>query len=80
QPTVKWFKNNVELKNVGTKANDDTYELVIPNVKPEDEGNYKVVITNPLGEQESQCKLTVIEPTDIKCDFPEQQTIQVGKP
>ncbi|CAF1244850.1 unnamed protein product, partial [Rotaria magnacalcarata] len=50
QPTVKWFKNNVELKNVGTKANDDTYELVIPNVKPEDEGTYKVVITNPLGE------------------------------
>ncbi|CAF3618249.1 unnamed protein product [Rotaria sordida] len=80
QPTVKWFKDNVELKNVGTKVNDDTYELVIPNVKPEDEGNYKAVISNPLGDKESQCKVNVIEPTDLKCEFPEQQTIQVGKP
>ncbi|CAF2489671.1 unnamed protein product [Rotaria sp. Silwood2] len=80
QPTVKWFKDNVELKNVGTKVNDDTYELVIPNVKPEDEGNYKVVISNPLGDKESQCKINVIEPTELKCQFPEQQTIQVGQP
>ncbi|CAF3575459.1 unnamed protein product [Adineta steineri] len=80
QPTVKWFKDNVELKNVGTKVNDDTYELVIPNVKPGDEGNYKVVVSNPLGDKESQCKLTVIEPTELKCEFPEQQIIQVGKP
>lgn len=80
KPTVKWFKDNVELKNVGTKPTDDTYELVIPNVKPEDEGNYKVVVSNPLGDKESQCKITVIEPTDLKCQFPEQQTIQVGQP
>lgn len=80
QPTVKWFKDNVELKNVGSKVNDDTYELVIPNVKAEDEGTYKAVVSNPLGEKESQCKLTVIEPTDLKCQFPEHQTIQVGQP
>ena len=80
QPTVKWFKDNVELKNVGTKVSDDTYELVIPHVKAEDEGNYKAMVSNALGEKESQCKLTVIEPTDLKCQFPEHQTIQVGQP
>ena len=80
QPTVKWFKDNVELKHVGTKVNDDTYELVIPNAKPEDEGDYKVVVSNALGDKESQCKLTVIEPTDLKCEFPEEQTIQIGQP
>ena len=80
QPTIKWFKDNVELKNVGTKITDDTYELVIPNVKSTDEGTYKAVLTNELGEKESQCKITITQPTDLKSDFPEQQTIQVGQP
>jgi hypothetical protein len=80
QPTIKWFKDNVELKNVGTKVNDDTYELVIPNIKSEDEGIYKAILSNDLGEKESQCKLTVIEPTDLKCEFPEQQILQIGQP
>jgi hypothetical protein len=80
QPTVQWFKDNVEIKIGVTKVNEDTYELVIPNVKPEDEGNYKVVFSNTLGTKESQCKLTVNEPTDLQCDFPEQQIIQLGQP
>jgi len=79
QPTVKWFKDNIELINLGTKVNDDTYELVIPNVKSEDEGVYKAVVSNGLGDKESQCKLTVIQSTDLKCNFPEQQTIQIGQ-
>jgi hypothetical protein len=80
QPTIKWYKDNIELQNVNTQINNDTYELIIPNVKLEDEGSYKAVLSNELGEKESQCKLTVIQPTDLKCDFPEQQTIQVGQP
>ena len=80
QPTVKWFKDNIELTNVGTKVNDDTYELVIPDVKADDEGVYKAVVSNELGDKESQCKLTVTQGTDLKCDFPEQQTIQIGQP
>ena len=80
KPTVKWFKDNVEIKNLPGKVTDDTYELVIPNVKPEDEGTYKVVVSNALGDKESQCKVNVIEPTDLKCDFPEQQVIQLGQP
>ena len=79
QPTIKWFKDNVELKNVGSKVNDSVYELVIPNVKPEDEGSYKAVVSNDLGEKESQCKVTVIEAVDLQCQFPEQQTIQTGQ-
>jgi hypothetical protein len=80
QPTIKWFKDNVELKNLGTKINDETYELVIPNIKREDEGIYKAVVSNDLGDKESQCKLTVIEPADLKWEFPEQQIIQIGQP
>jgi len=80
QPTIKWFKDNIELKNIGTKINDDTYELIIPNIKLEDEGIYKVIVSNELGDKESQCKLTVIQPTELKCAFPEQQTIQIGQP
>ena len=79
QPTVKWFKDNVELINLGTKLNDDTYELIIPNIKPEDEGIYKAIVSNDLGDKESQCKLTVLEPTELKCEFSEQQTIQIGE-
>jgi hemicentin len=80
QPTIKWFKDNIELKNVGTKINDDTYELIISNIKSEDEGIYKAIVSNELGEKESQCKLTVIQPTELQCNFPEQQTIQIGQP
>ena len=78
-PTVKWFKDNVEVTHLSTKVNDDTYELVISNVKSEDEGSYKVVVSNELGDKESQCKLTVIEPTDLQCEFLEQQTLQIGQ-
>ncbi|CAF1655594.1 unnamed protein product, partial [Adineta ricciae] len=59
--------------------NDDTFELVIPNVKPDDQGVYKAVVSNELGEKETQCKVTVLEPAELKCDFAEQQTIQVGE-
>jgi hypothetical protein len=79
-PIVKWFKNNVEITDIPITINNDTYELVIPNVKADDEGIYKVVVSNALGTVESQCKLAVIEPTDLKCDFPEQQIIQLGQP
>lgn len=78
-PTVKWFKDDVELTNLGSKVNDETFELVIPNVKPEDQGVYKAVVSNELGEKDSQCKVTVLEPAELKCDFAEQQTIQVGE-
>ena len=78
-PTVKWFKDGIEVTQLATKVTDDTYELVIANVKPEDEGSYKVVVSNELGEKESQCKLTVIEPTDLQSQFPEQQTLQIGQ-
>ncbi|CAF1680405.1 unnamed protein product, partial [Adineta ricciae] len=61
-PTVKWYRDNVELPNLGTKVNDDTFELVIPNVKPDDQGVYKAVVSNELGEKETQCKVTVLEP------------------
>ncbi len=80
QPTIKWFKDNIELKNVETKITNDTYELIIPNIKSEDEGIYKAILSNEIGDKESQCKLTVIQPTDLKCQFPEQQTIQIGQP
>lgn len=80
QPTIKWFKDNIELKNIETKITDSTYELIIPNIKSEDEGLYKAVVSNELGDKESQCKVSVIQPTDLKCDFPEQQTIQIDQP
>ncbi|CAF4411465.1 unnamed protein product, partial [Rotaria socialis] len=79
KPTVKWFKDNVELQNMGTQASDDTYELVIPNVKLEDEGIYKAVVANDIGDRETQCKLTVTQPSELKCDFTEQQIIALGQ-
>ncbi|CAF0818885.1 unnamed protein product [Didymodactylos carnosus] len=83
-PTIKWFKNNVELKDDQkhvklVKVNDETYELNLLNATVDDEATYKCVVSNSLGEKETQAKLTVVEPTDLVCDF-KDQTIQVGKP
>ena len=80
QPTIKWFKDNIELKDVGHQITNDTYEFIIPNVKSEDEGIYKAIVSNELGSTESQCKLTITQPTDLKCEFPEQQTVEIGHP
>ena len=80
QPTIKWFKDDIELKNVSNQISNDTYELIIPNVKLEDEGIYKAIVSNDIGDKESQCKLTITAPTDLQCEFSEQQIVQVGQP
>lgn len=79
KPTIQWFKDDVELQNVTTQEANDTYELIIPNVKPEDEGSYKAVLTNDIGDKETHCKVTVTQPTELTCDFGEQQVISVGQ-
>ncbi|CAF3502872.1 unnamed protein product [Rotaria sp. Silwood1] len=65
------LSKELRLSIVSLAINDDTYELVISNVTLEDKGNYKVIVLNPLEDKESQCKITVIESTDLKCNFPE---------
>ena len=78
-PTIAWFRDSTELTSQAIKVNENTYELILTNVKIEDDGLYKVVVSNELGQTESQCKVTVTEPAEVQCQFPEQQTIGVGQ-
>uniref|UniRef100_A0A914WDR8 Muscle M-line assembly protein unc-89 n=1 Tax=Plectus sambesii TaxID=2011161 RepID=A0A914WDR8_9BILA len=72
-PTVKWFKDDVELKTEGPDGRrivwtDDLgiHRCVILNAQPEDEGEYSVVATNKLGTARTEGTCTVIKPREIK--------------
>ncbi|GMR51488.1 hypothetical protein PMAYCL1PPCAC_21683, partial [Pristionchus mayeri] len=68
-PTVKWFKDGVELQSQGPDGKisiftDDrgNHHLVIVNVMPEDEGEYALEATNKLGSARTEGCMTVIKP------------------
>jgi len=35
------------------------YEIVLPNVKPEDAGEYRVIASNKYSEESCSCQVTV---------------------
>lgn len=67
---VKWYRNGQEiqpgpgatLKQVTPKK----YELLLPSVKGDDQGEYKVVLSNKAGECDSSAALAVYKPAIVK--------------
>lgn len=55
--TVTWFKDDAEVTNISSEYTD---HLIIPYLKPEDQGQYKCVVQNRLGviEQTVIVKIT----------------------
>ncbi|XP_075152241.1 PDGF- and VEGF-receptor related isoform X3 [Haematobia irritans] len=56
---VTWYKDDIELSNITSDYNG---HLLIPYIKPEDQGQYKCVVQNRLGviEQTVNIKITNI--------------------
>ncbi|KAF8768294.1 Obscurin like protein [Argiope bruennichi] len=63
KPKVTWFHGGKEVSTGGRIrflfADDETFTLVIKNVKKDDGGKYSVKAANEMGEAESTCNLTV---------------------
>ncbi|GIY55923.1 hypothetical protein CDAR_566731 [Caerostris darwini] len=63
KPKVTWYHGGKEVSTGGRIrflfADDETFTLVIKNVKKDDGGKYSVKAANEMGEAESSCKLTV---------------------
>ncbi|GFT33266.1 obscurin [Nephila pilipes] len=63
KPKVTWYHRGKEVSTGGRIrflfADEETFTLVIKNVKKDDGGKYSVKATNEMGEAESSCNLTV---------------------
>ncbi|XP_035216758.1 obscurin-like isoform X2 [Stegodyphus dumicola] len=63
KPKVTWYHKNKEVSTGGRFrflfADEETFTLVIKNVKKDDSGKYSVKASNEMGEAESSCNLTV---------------------
>ncbi|XP_067145351.1 LOW QUALITY PROTEIN: obscurin-like [Centruroides vittatus] len=70
KPNVTWFKDGKEIKASDRVRflfeDDESYTLIIKNVKKEDAGKYKVTAKNDMGEVEESCKLTVTCPPSFR--------------
>uniref|UniRef100_A0A8D8TG74 Muscle M-line assembly protein unc-89 n=1 Tax=Cacopsylla melanoneura TaxID=428564 RepID=A0A8D8TG74_9HEMI len=73
KPEVKFYKNdrfitpsNTRVKVEKARSSQGYYELILPQVREEDEGVYKCVAMNEHGEAESEATLSV---TDDKTIF-----------
>ncbi|VDN04253.1 unnamed protein product [Thelazia callipaeda] len=71
-PTVKWFKNNQEIKVIGPDDplivwTDDRgiHHCVILNASPEDEAEYALEASNKLGTARTEGAITIIKPREV---------------
>lgn len=48
-PIIEWYKDDIKIDNNYT---DTMSTLIIPYLRPEDEGQYKCVVSNRLGSLE----------------------------
>lgn len=60
------FKDDKEISNedqrmqiLEVNKEKGLYELILPNVKPEDAGNYRVVASNKYAEESCTCHVSV---------------------
>ncbi|XP_077313688.1 myosin-binding protein C, fast-type-like isoform X2 [Lithobates pipiens] len=67
-PTVAWFKENIEFKDIEGRVHVDTEKdqssFVIDGAKREDEGNYRIVVSNPSGEDSATLYVKVVDIPD----------------
>ncbi|XP_054712056.1 obscurin-like isoform X2 [Uloborus diversus] len=63
KPKVTWFHKDKEVSSGGRYrflfADEESFTLVIKNVKKDDSGKYSVKAVNEMGEAESSCNLSV---------------------
>lgn len=71
-PTVKWFKNNEELKSSGPDGpcvvwTDERgiHRCVILNASPKDEAEYALEATNKLGSARTEGAISIIKPREL---------------
>lgn len=61
--TVTWYKDDIELVNI---TSQDTGHLVIPYMRPEDQGHYRCVVANRLGEIEQTVNVKITSKSQRK--------------
>lgn len=58
--TVQWFKDdNLIFNDSNIILEEEDSKLLIPFIKPDDEGTYRCVISNRLGEAEGIVKVKI---------------------
>lgn len=50
---------NKRIQILEVNKDKGLYEIVLPDVKPEDEGEYRVVASNKYSEESCSCHVTV---------------------
>lgn len=55
--------NDTRIQILEVNKEKGLYELILPDVKPEDAGEYRVVASNKYSEESCSCQVTV---TSIK--------------
>ncbi|XP_050440784.1 obscurin isoform X46 [Adelges cooleyi] len=71
-PKMKFYKGNTEILNDDNRIQvlvvdkeKGIYEIVIPDVKPEDAGEYRVIASNKYSEESCSCFVTVTSEKDL---------------
>ncbi|KAL4084740.1 hypothetical protein QTP88_027657 [Uroleucon formosanum] len=71
-PKLRFFKGDKEISDEDTRIQilevnkeKGLYEIVLPNVKPEDAGEYRVVASNKYSEESCSCHVTVTNEKDL---------------
>ncbi|XP_022174782.1 obscurin-like isoform X6 [Myzus persicae] len=71
-PKLRFFKGDKEISDKDTRIQilevnkeKGLYEMVLPNVKPEDAGEYRVIASNKYSEESSSCHVSVTNEKDL---------------
>ncbi|RDD41019.1 Myosin light chain kinase, smooth muscle [Trichoplax sp. H2] len=65
QPSVKWYKDDLEISNGNTSSNGPVHMLIIKNCQNGDSGTYTVSATNTAGTQSCGASLFVAAKKEI---------------
>ncbi|XP_029346662.1 obscurin isoform X6 [Acyrthosiphon pisum] len=71
-PKLRFFKGDKEISDedkriqiLEVNKEKGLYEIVLPNVKPEDAGEYRVIASNKYSEESCSCHVTVTNEKDL---------------
>ncbi|XP_025192239.1 obscurin isoform X4 [Melanaphis sacchari] len=71
-PKLRFFKGDKEISDEDTRIQilevnkeKGLYEMVLPNVKPEDAGEYRVIASNKYSEESCSCHVSVTNEKDL---------------
>ncbi|XP_052132281.1 trichohyalin-like, partial [Frankliniella occidentalis] len=85
-PTVRFYKDDSRILSTNDRLKVNTeqsdagyYELVIPEVKPEDAGKYSCVAINSYGEERCDAQLSVVDEKDVFAGLEEGEEVAPGQ-